>query len=152
MMTTCGCNLEGSPTHPLPVDVREIRPGSCDDRRARFCDDWPRRLSPQDGHQLRQSGGAVDAGIPDQRRLGNIAHRDNESLRRVGVSQGDHPGYVTQGAIQPELAAESKPLNAVRWEVTIRNQKAHGDGKIQTGATLLDARRSQIDGHALERP
>jgi hypothetical protein len=79
----------------------------------------------------------VDAGLPDQGRFAHIAHGDNQAFRRAGISQGDHPRDVSQGAVQPELTAETKPLDAVGWKVTIRHQKAYGNGKIQAGATLL---------------
>jgi hypothetical protein len=149
MVRSRGCDLERAPAESLTAHIGEVgyQTGVVLDRGRR----WrrPCGLTPEYSGQRLHAVGLLAA---HERRLAQVAQRDDEPGRHRGVGQGDHARDVTQRTVEAQLAAERQPFGAGGTDLAGGDEKASSDREVETGAPFADARRSQVDGDPTEGP
>jgi hypothetical protein len=145
-------HLEHVAAQGLSPDIGQI--GDLGRRRGglRRWDGRPVGPGAQDLRQLGQRGHPVRGVAPDQRGLPGIAERHDQLERCRGIRQGDHARDMAQRAVEAELATECERARAVRGKLARGHQHPHGDGQVQTGASLTHPRGSQVHRDPAQRP
>ena len=126
-------HFERVSAHGLSSDIGQIESGR--GRRLSVVGSERRRgpgsLRSQNGRQVGQGGHPMGLVAADERSLTHIAEGHDQPERCGGVGQGDHPGDMTERAVEPELTTKGQAVDGRRGNLAGGHQHAHRNGQIE---------------------
>ena len=148
------CDLERAPPTLLATDVFEI--GMRDGGRAVGLRLERGRLAfaPQIRHGFREMAKRhrLDA---CERRLGCGARGAEQPLEPAlagALGGGEHSAHRPYAAVERQFADGGVPVQALAWDLVRRREHGEGDGQVEAGALLPQARRREVHRDPVPRP
>ncbi len=151
-MVAGGSDLERQPGHGLAAHLGEVRLRRTG-RLGRHCGRLrPRLLAAQHGDELGEGPGGTDPTTLERPCLGLVGHRDDDLGGVHHIDEREGSGDGPEGTVESELPDEPPPRHRLRRKVAGGDQEPHGDGEVEPGPGLGDARGREVHGDPLQRP
>ena len=154
VVTTGGRDLERAPPALLATDVLEI--GMGDGRRPAVLRLVRRRLALAAQVRRRFREMAKRHGLDAcERGLGGRpggAEQPVEPALPCAFRSREHSAHGPHASVERQLADRGVPVQALAWDLVRRCEHRDGDGQVEAGAFLAQARRREVHRDPVPRP